>query len=92
MVLWSEGLTHFNGGMLGNFSCFSGQLSTFFFKKNFFKNFFQEHYQSVKQFGFRSGPKCAMKFTETLMYPDLTRNSSFWCEIGLKCLTVTYQT
>ena len=28
----------------------------FFFKINFFKRFYQEHYQSVKQFGSRSGP------------------------------------
>ena len=28
-----------------------------FFKINFFKIFFQEYYQSVKQFGSRSGPK-----------------------------------
>ena len=27
-----------------------------FSKSNFFKNFFQEYHQSVKQFGFRSGP------------------------------------
>ena len=27
-----------------------------FFKINFFKKFFQEHYQSVKWFGTRSGP------------------------------------
>ena len=27
-----------------------------FFKIDFFKIFFQEHYQSVKQFGSRSGP------------------------------------
>ena len=27
-----------------------------FFKINFFKKIFQEHYQSVKQFGSRSGP------------------------------------
>ena len=40
--------------MLGNFSCFCCRLLTFF-KTNVFKRFFQEHYQSVKQFGSRSG-------------------------------------
>ena len=41
--------------MLGNFSCFCCRLLTFF-KINFFQKFFQEHCQSVKQFGPRSGP------------------------------------
>ena len=41
--------------MLGNFSCFCCRLLTFF-KINFFQKFFQEHYQSVKLFGSRSGP------------------------------------
>ena len=40
--------------MLGNFPCFYCRLLTFF-EFHFFKNFFQEHYQSVKQFGSRSG-------------------------------------
>ena len=40
--------------MLGNLSCFCCRLLTFF-QINFFKIFFQEHYQSVKQFGYRSG-------------------------------------
>ena len=38
------------------FSCFCCHLLTFF-KINFLKNKFQEHYQSDKRFGFRSGPK-----------------------------------
>ena len=41
--------------MLGNFSCFCCLLLTFF-KTNFFKKFFQGLYQSIKQFGSRSGP------------------------------------
>ena len=41
--------------MLGFFSCFYCRL-LFFSKLTFFKRFFQEHYQSVKQFGSRSGP------------------------------------
>ena len=40
--------------MLGNFSCYCCGLLTFF-KINVFKKFFQEHYQSVKQLGSRSG-------------------------------------
>ena len=32
-----------------------------FFKINFFKKIFQEHYQSVKQFGSRSGPNCLQR-------------------------------
>ena len=39
--------------MLGNFSCFCCCVKIFF-KINFFKKFFQEHYQSVKWFGFKS--------------------------------------
>ena len=45
----------FNLCMLGNFSCFYVSSADFFFKINFFKRFFQEHYQSVKRFGSRSG-------------------------------------
>ena len=45
----------FNFCMLANFSCFCCRLLTFF-KMNLFKKFFQEHYQSVKRLGFRSGP------------------------------------
>ena len=41
--------------MLCNFSCSCCRLLTLF-KINFFKKFFHEHYQSVKQFGSRSGP------------------------------------
>ena len=41
--------------MMGNFPCFYCHLLTFF-KINLFKKFFHEHYQSVKWFGFRSGP------------------------------------
>ena len=37
------------------FFCFCCHLLTFF-KINVFQKFFQEHYQSVKQFGSRSGP------------------------------------
>ena len=40
--------------MLGKFACFLS--SADFFKIDFFKKKFQEHYQSVKQFGPRSGP------------------------------------
>ena len=40
--------------MLGNSPCFYCRLLTFF-KINFFKILFQEHYQSVKQSGSRSG-------------------------------------
>ena len=40
--------------MLGNFSCFCCRLLTFF-KMNFFEKIFQEHYQSVKRLGSRSG-------------------------------------
>ena len=43
-----------NRKFLGNFACFCCRLLTFF-KINLFKKFFQEHYQSVKQFGSRSG-------------------------------------
>ena len=46
--------------MMGNFSCFCCRLLTFF-KINFFNKFFQEHYQSVKQFGSRSGSKLFAK-------------------------------
>ena len=42
------------------FECWLGYFLDFFmsafFKIDFVKKFFQEHYQSVKQFGFRSGP------------------------------------
>ena len=41
--------------VLGNFLGFCCRLLTFFII-NFFEKFFQEHYQSVKQFGSRSGP------------------------------------
>ena len=41
--------------MLGNFPSFYSCL-LYFFKINFFEKFFQEHYQSDKQFGSRSGP------------------------------------
>ena len=41
--------------LVGNFSCFCCCLLTFF-KINFFKKLFQEHFQSVKWFGSRSGP------------------------------------
>ena len=40
--------------MLGNLSCICCLLLNFF--KNDLKKFFQEHYQSVKLFGSRSGP------------------------------------
>ena len=41
---------------LENFSRFFCHLLIFFFKTNFFKKKFQDHDQSVKQFGARSGP------------------------------------
>ena len=47
---------HLTHCMLGSFACFYCCLQTFF-KINFFKSFFQEHYQSYKQFGSRSGSK-----------------------------------
>ena len=45
---------------LGNFSFFFFLASAFFFFKiNYFEKFFREYYQSVKQFGYRSGlTKC----------------------------------
>ena len=45
----------------GNFSCFCCCLLTFF-KNNFCKKLFQEHCQSVKGFGSRSGSKLFEKF------------------------------
>ena len=43
-------------GILGNFSCFCFCL-LIFIKINFYqKKIFQEHSQSIKQFGYRSGP------------------------------------
>ena len=41
--------------MLGHLLCFCCRLLTFF-KINVFKKIFQEHYQSIKWFGSRSGP------------------------------------
>ena len=43
--------------MLGNFFIIFFCCLLTFFKINFFKKIFQEHYQSAKQFGSRSGPK-----------------------------------
>ena len=54
--------------MRGNFASFSFHLLTFF-KITFFKKFFQEHYQSVKPFGARSGPKFCR-----FVGPDLSPN------------------
>ena len=53
--------------MLGNCSCFCCRLLTFF-KMNFFKKFFQELYQSVKQFGSRSGPMFCRSWSG--LWPD----------------------
>ena len=50
--------------MLGNFSHLPSAAD--FFKINLFKTLFLEHYQSVKQFGSRSGP--------TIVGPDLCPN------------------
>ena len=59
--------------MLGNCSCFCCRLLTFF-KMNFFKKFFQEHYQSVKQFGSRSGPMfCLSRSGSKLLAKVMTR-------------------
>ena len=40
----------------------------FFFKIIFFKKFFQKHYQSVKQFGFRSGPTFCRSWFESKLF------------------------
>ena len=48
--------------MLGNFSCFSCHLLTFF-KINFYKKFFQEHCESVKKFRSRLGPNCLQRLS-----------------------------
>ena len=58
--------------MLGNFSCFCCPLLAFFLKFTFSKNFFQEHYQSVKWFGSRSGPTFCQ--SQSGSGPDLDRN------------------
>ena len=50
----SKSTVELNLCMHGNFSCFCCHL-LIFFKVKFFKTFFQEHYQSVKGFGSRSG-------------------------------------
>ena len=42
--------------MLGNICMLLLSSAIFFFKINIFKKFFQEHYQCVKQFGFRFEP------------------------------------
>ena len=41
--------------LMGNFAYFFCRL-LIFFKINFFEKFFRDYHQSVKQFGFRSGP------------------------------------
>ena len=51
--------------MLGNFTCFCCRQLTFL-KISFLKKIFQDHYQSVKQFGSRSGP--------TFVRPDMGPN------------------
>ena len=53
--------------MLGNYSCFCCRLLTFF-KMNFFKKIFQEHYQSVKQFGSRSGPMFCQSWSGSKLF------------------------
>ena len=53
--------------MLGNFSFFCCRLLTFF-KINFFEKFFQEHYQSVKQFGSRSGPTLCRSWSGSKLF------------------------
>ena len=45
--------------MLGNFSCFCCRLLAFF------RINFQKHYQSVKQFGFKSGPTICKGYQQT---------------------------
>ena len=59
-VLWvatiaNVQLTFLTLCLLGNFVCFF-VVCGFFFKLTFSKEIFQEHHQSVKQFGSRSGP------------------------------------
>ena len=49
--------------MLGNFPCLCCSLLTFFLKK-----FFQEHYQSIKQFGSRSGPAFCRSWSGPKMF------------------------
>ena len=49
----------------------------FFFKINFFKTLFQEHYQSVKQFGSRSGPTFCRSWSGSKPFAkDISRQKS----------------
>ena len=50
-----SGQVDISRAVLGNFSCFCCCLLSCFQNELFIK-FFQEHYQSVKEFGTRSGP------------------------------------
>ena len=53
--------------MMGNFTCFCCRLLTFF-KINFLIKFFQEHYQSVNQFGSRSGLKFCQSWSGSKLF------------------------
>ena len=63
-------LTKLTQCMLGNFSQLFCRLLTFF-KLNFFKKFFQEHYQSVKQFGSRSGPTLCWAWSGSKLFAKI---------------------
>ena len=58
MELFDYGNKYGVRGLTLHAGCFMLLLlaADFFFKINFFKKFVQEHYQSDKRFGFRSGP------------------------------------
>ena len=56
--------------ILGNFSCFC-LLLTFFLIIFFFKNLFQEHYWSVKWFGFRSRPMLTRSWSESELFAEV---------------------
>ena len=54
--------------MLGNFSCFCYCRLLSFFKINIFEKFFQGRYQSVKRFGFRSGPTLSRSWSGSKLF------------------------
>ena len=70
-VLQSDDNSTMQVCMLSIFSCFCFPLLSFM-KMNFLKNLFQEHYQSVKGFGSRSGP------TSKGLDPDEDRHQRVW--------------
>ena len=53
--------------MLSNVSCFCGSLR-FSFKISFFKKLFQEHYQSIKRLGSRTGQTCCLSISGSNLF------------------------